>query len=143
MSVKSKSETVLNYTIYAIIGTLLEMIVVVVVVVWVFPLLNILIPGWGLAMLVIILLAFDLFTYTMGRRALSKSLLFGPETMIGCARIVVQTIDHSGFIKVRGELWKALSESRLELGQEVVVTGISGMKLIVISKPEYDKVFNE
>ena len=143
MSVKSKSDTVLNYTIYAIIGTLLEMIVVAVVVLWVFPLLNIHIPGWGLAMLVVILLAFDLFTYTMGRRALSKSLLFGPETMIGCAGVVVQTIDPSGFVKVRGELWKALSESRLELGQDVVITGINGMKLIVVSRSEYDKVFDK
>jgi membrane protein implicated in regulation of membrane protease activity len=138
---KSKSDTVLNYTIYAIIGTLLEMILLVVVVIWIFPFFNILISGWGLAILVFLLLAFDVFTYTMGRRALNKTLLYGPEMLVGYTGTVVQTINPAGFVKVRGELWKALSESRLEEGQEVIITGISGMKLIVISKSEHNTIF--
>ena len=133
---KSKSETVLNYTIYAIIGTLLEMIILVAVVLWVFPLFNIHISGLGLAILAAILLAFDIFTYTMGRRALSRTLLYGPEMLMGYTGVVIQTINPSGFVKVRGELWKAVSNAKLEPGQEIVVTGINGMKLLVVSKPE-------
>ena len=141
MLFKSQSKTVLGYTIYAIIGTILDVVALLILVLWVLPLFNIHIPWWALALLLFVELATSLFTYVMGRRALSQRLIFGPEAIIGSEGIVATLIYPTGYIKVRGELWKASCGSRVEVGGEVVVTGMEGMKLIVVPKlqPQQNK----
>lgn len=82
------------------------------------------------------LLIYSFYTYRMGRRALSGPLLVAPEAIIGCEGIVATSLDPKGFVKVKGELWRASSESTLEVGDEIIVTGIDGIKLKVVAKKE-------
>ena len=128
---RSQSKTVLGYTVYAIVGTVLEVVALLLVVLWLLPLLNIYVPWWILAILVAVELGTSFFTYIMGRRALSKKQTCGPEAMVGSSAIVATPFNPTGYVKVRGELWKASCESRLEVGDEVVVTRVEGMKVIV------------
>jgi len=125
---------VFGYTIYAIVGTILEVAALLIVVLWVLPLFNIYIPWWILAVLLVIDLGVSAFTYIMGRRALSQKLKYGPEAIIGSEGVVATALNPTGYIKVRGELWKASCQYRLEIGDEVVVTEIEGLKLIVVPK---------
>jgi len=83
------------------------------------------------------LLVYSFYTYRMGRRALSGTPLVAPEAIIGCEGIVATPLDPKGFVKVKNELWKASSESVLEVGDEIVVIGIDGIKLKVVAKKEY------
>src|SRR4030042_3610369 len=113
-----KSRTVFGYTIYAIIGTTLEVTALLVVMLWLLPLFNIYIPWWILAILLATELGFSCFTYIMGRRALSQGLKYGPEAIIGSEGVVATALDPTGYVKVRGELWKASCQAKLNIGDE-------------------------
>ena len=127
----------MGYTIYAFIGTIIEQAALFIILRWGFPhFFNIDIPLWGIVVLMIGLLAYSAYTYTLGRRALSGAPLVAPETIIGCEGIVATPLDPKGFVKVKGVLWRATSESVLEVGEEIIVIGITGIKLKVIAKKE-------
>ena len=134
MLFRPQSRTVFDYTIYAIIGTILEVAALLVVVLWVLPLFNIYVPWWILAILLAIDLSVSAFTYIMGRRALRQRIAYGPEAIIGSEGVVATALDPTGYVKVRGELWKASCQARLDIGDKVVVTGVEGLKLVVIPK---------
>ncbi len=134
MLFKLQSKTVFGYTIYAIIGTVVDVAALLIVMLWVLPLFNIYVPWWILVILVAIELGVSCFTYIMGRRALSKKITYGPEAIIGSEGIVASALNPTGYIKVRGELWKASCQSELKVGDEVVVIKMEGMKLTVVPK---------
>jgi membrane-bound serine protease (ClpP class) len=73
----------------------------------------------------------------MGRRALSKQLMYGPEALVGSVGVVATSFNPTGYVRVRGELWKASCQSKLEVGDEVMVIKMEGMKLVVL--PAIDK----
>ena len=129
---KPQSKTVLDYTVYAIVGTVLELLAFFIVVLWILPLLNIWLQWEWIVVILVVLLGIDVFTYIMGRRALSKRLTFVPEFIVGSIGTVATPLNPTGYVKVKGELWKASCESKLEVGDEVVVREMEGMKLIVV-----------
>ena len=129
----------MGYTIYALIGTLIEQTALFIILRWGFPyLFNINIPLWGIVILMLGFLVYSVYTYRMGRRALSGTPLVSPEAIIGSEGVVATPLDPTGFVKVKGELWRASSESSLEVGDEIIVTGIQGIKLKVVAKKEYN-----
>lgn len=123
-----------GYTIYAIIGTILDVVVLLIVMLWVLPLLNIYIPWWIVVILLVVELGVSAFTYIMGRRALSKRLTFVPEFIVGSVGVVNTPFNPTGYVRVKGELWKASCESHVETGDEVVVVAMEGMKVVVVPK---------
>jgi len=132
MLIKPKSRSTRGYTIYAVAGTILESVFLLVVLLVILPLFNINLEWWIVTAIVVIELGISVFTYLMGRRALSKSIVYGSDSMIGCVGIVSSTLDPTGYIKIRGELWKAACKGKIEAGTEVLVTDMVGMKLLVI-----------
>jgi membrane protein implicated in regulation of membrane protease activity len=134
MKIKPPLRAITKYTVYALIGTLLELGILIAIVVWGLPYMDIAMPLWVVIVLAIILLAFSGYTYTMGRRALNRKLLHEIGSMIGSTGIVSTVNESGGYIKIRGELWKAISESKLTIGEEVVVVNIDGFTLIVESR---------
>lgn len=134
MLFNSQSSSVRGYTIYAIIGTILEVVALLIVMLWVLPLLNIHIPWWIVAILLAVELGVSAFTYIMGRRALSTRLTFVPEFIVGSVGVVATPFNPTGYVKVKGELWKASCESDVKVGDEVVVLRMDGMKLTVVAR---------
>lgn len=135
MRLNMKTKSVLWYTIYSIISTILEEVALAAIVLWGLPYFNIHIPWWGLAMLMIALAVYSYIAYRIGKPTLTMKPLVSLETMIGSEGKVVTPLAPEGYVKVKGELWKASStESELEIGDEVVVVGIDGLKLIVSGK---------
>ena len=123
------------YTVQAIVGTIIEEAVLVVIVLWVLPYFNIHIPLWGLAVLVVGLAVFSYVTYRIGRPTFFLRPMVAPETIIGNEGRVVRPLAPEGYVKVQGVLWKATcAESELEAGDEVVVVGIERLKLVVCRK---------
>lgn len=85
-------------------------------------------------MIMAAVLAFSIFTYTMGMRALRKLPIGGAAAIIGSDGIVVTPLEPSGYVKIHGELWKASSNAHLEAGDPVTVTAINGLTLTVIPR---------
>lgn len=61
----------------------------------------------------------------------------GVEEMVGKEAVVRTTLEPRGTVLAEGELWTAIAEgSKIEAGQEVIITRVEGLKLWVTRKPE-------
>lgn len=87
---------------------------------------------WGLVLIMAAFLAYSIFTYIKGRGAMRKSPLVAPEVVIGSKGRVATAIDPRGYVRVKGELWKAQSGYRLQPDDEVVVVAVKGIQLVVV-----------
>ena len=68
----------------------------------------------------------------MGSRALKRKLVAGLPGMVGSRGKAVSLLAPGGFVRIKGELWEATSESgKISIGEEVTVMGQDGLKLIV------------
>jgi membrane-bound serine protease (ClpP class) len=132
--IKAKYFSPLGYTIYAITGTIIEEAALAIIVLWGLPKINIFLPLWALILLMLALLGYASYTYRMGRQAMNRIPIVSPETIIGSDGIVATPLSPGGYVKVKGELWKASSETRVEVGDKIVVTDINGIKLLVTPK---------
>ena len=118
--------------ILAIVSTLLEEAAIVVIVRWALPEIGINIPLPGLIAVMVVWLAYSVFTYRLGSRALKRDQVIGLPHMVGSKGKVVNALAPDGLVRIRGELWVAKSASgEMETGEEVVVVGQDGLKLVV------------
>ena len=118
--------------ILAILGTLLEEIAAVVIVLWGLPRIGITIPLAGLIALMIAWGAYSVITYQLGSRALRRQQVVGLLNMVSSKGKVVSRLAPEGLVRIRGELWAAKSDGgEINPGEEVIVTGQNGLKLVV------------
>jgi len=118
--------------VLAIISTLMEEAALAVIVLWGLPRLGIEIPLAGLIALMAAWLALSIFTYQMGSRALRQKPIVGLPAMVGSKGKVVSPLAPEGLIRIKGELWVAKSAgTRIDSGEEIIVVGQDGLKLIV------------
>jgi len=118
--------------ILAIFSTLLEETAIVVIVLWGLPQIGIQIPLWGLIALMVVWLAYSVFTYRVGSRALRMKQVVGLPDMIGTKGEVVSPLAPEGLVRIKGELWVAKSASgEMEPGGEVIVVRQDSLKLVV------------
>jgi membrane-bound serine protease (ClpP class) len=76
--------------------------------------------------------AFFLFVVTSIIRIRRQPAVTGVNTLIGRRAVARSPLDPSGMVFVDGEHWSAtVEDGRVEEGEEVVVTAIQGLKLIV------------
>jgi len=124
--------------IWAIVSTLLEEAALVAVVLWGLPQLDIHIPLAALIAVMVAWAAFAVFIYRKGTQALRKKPVVGLSDMVGSKGKVVNRLDPQGMVRIKGELWEAISVGgRVNTGKEVTVVGQDGLKLIVRrSKPD-------
>ena len=128
------SKSVRGYTVYAVVGTIVELSLLLIVLLWILPLFGIVLPTWITGILVVIVLGTSYFTYYMGRRALSKKLMYDLDSMVGTSGTVLESFDRSGYVKIGNELWKATCSEPVESGDEVVVTAVNGFRIEVAPK---------
>ncbi len=59
----------------------------------------------------------------------------GREAMVGMVAVARTTLDPTGTVFVHGERWQAtLDEGKVEIGEEVVITSVDGLRLSVTKK---------
>jgi len=130
-----KPKPPLWYTMQAILGWMIEEAILAAVVLWLLPLFNINIPLWGLGILMVALTVHSYIMYRIGRPTFFIKPKVSAETIIGDEGKVTKRLAPEGYVKVRGVLWKATcAESELEVGDEIVVVNIEGLRLIVSPK---------
>ncbi len=93
-------------------------------------------PGYGIDLSIIITFAFTsvlIFIVVVGLALKSRRspVVSGMEELIGGKATVVNDFDHQGTVTIHSEHWQALSDMPLHQNQQVKVTGIQGLTLIV------------
>jgi len=124
--------------VWAIISTLLEEAALVVIVLWGLPELEINIPLAGLIVLMVVWGVTSVIIYRLGSRALRRRTVAGLPLMVGTEGKVVSALEPKGLVRIKGELWKAMSSGvNIDAGEDVVVVEQDGLRLIV-DKPGSD-----
>ena len=120
---------------YTLISTIVKEVVLIAVVLWVLPDHGIYIPAWGLVVLVLAVAAYSYITYRLVKPSLVKEPIVTPKAIIGTEGKAITPLAPVGYIRVQGELWQASSTTcKLEAGNDVVVIGMEGLRLLVIPK---------
>ncbi len=83
----------------------------------------------------IVIAAFVIFVVGAVVRGQRRRAATGAEGLIGKVAVVKTRLDPKGTVLVEGELWTAIVDGgKVELGEEVTVAKIEGLKLIVTKK---------
>jgi membrane-bound serine protease (ClpP class) len=88
-----------------------------------------------LALLIIIIAIFLVFVVIWVIRAHQRKVEAGKEELIGRTAVVEAALAPRGVVLVEGERWTAvIDKGRAEPEEEVVITGVQGLKLTVTRK---------
>ena len=119
--------------VVAIITIILQEAVIAAVILFGLPQMGIRLLLPALIVLMLAWLAVSVVIYRAGSRALRKKPVPGFSGMIESKGKVVKPLDPEGLVKIRDELWLAKSEDKslIDAGEEVVVVGQDGLKLVV------------
>jgi len=118
--------------VLAVVSTLLEEAALVVIVLWGLPQLGIDIHLAGLIAIMVAWGGVSVVIYRMGSRALRRKPVVGLPNMVDSKGKVVSPLIPTGAVRIKGEIWEAASTGeRINTGEEVIVVGQDGLKLIV------------
>ena len=82
--------------------------------------------------LAVAFIIFVIYAIVKGQR---RKLSAGVEEMIGKEAVVQTALNPKGTVLAEGELWTAIAEgSKIEPGEEVIITKVEGLKLWVTKK---------
>ncbi len=91
--------------------------------------------AWGWALIIIIVVIFIVFVVIWGIRAHKKKIAAGREDLVGKTAVVEVALEPKGVVFVEGERWNAiLDKDRVEPEEEVIITKVDGLKLMVTKK---------
>jgi membrane-bound serine protease (ClpP class) len=92
---------------------------------------------WVIVLVVVVLAVILVFVIDAVIRVYRRRPTTGKEGLIGKTAVAHTVLEPRGMVYVEGELWTATSEAgRIEVGEEVVVTKVEGMKLRVTKKQQ-------
>jgi len=90
---------------------------------------------WIIALIVIIVAVILYFVVLWVVRAHQRKIAAGKEELIGRTAIVVTELNPKGTVFIEGEHWNAvIDKGHAEPEEEVIITGIDGLKLTVTKK---------
>jgi membrane-bound ClpP family serine protease len=118
--------------ITAILSTIAEEAAALILGFWLVPAAGINIPAPIIIGFMVLWLAWSVFTYRKGTRALERKPVNGLVDMKGMTGETMEDMQPDGMVKIRGELWSARSVSgNIAGGAKVVVVARNGLKLSV------------
>ena len=91
--------------------------------------------AWSIAVIIIGAVVFIVITIIWGIRAHRHQIAAGKEDLIGKPAEVLIAMNPKGIVIIQGERWTAtIEEGRAEVGEEVIITRVDGLKLWVTKK---------
>jgi membrane-bound ClpP family serine protease len=118
--------------ILAIISTSFEELAIYVIWRWLLPEFDIHFPLAVLIGVMVAWAAFGVWLFIFTTRTLKKQTMVGLPSMVGSVGKVASRLAPEGLVRIRSELWGAVSdEGDIESGEEVLVTKEDGLKLFV------------
>ena len=91
------------------------------------------VPVWAAAGVLVVWVVKDYALYPFLRHAYALDHTTPVERLVGERGLATQPVSPTGFVRVRGELWRAEAESpaaAIAQGDAVEITGVNGMRLI-------------
>jgi membrane protein implicated in regulation of membrane protease activity len=125
-----------RYTLLQLPGLALLVLILILVQRWVD------LPAWIVWGSIVVWIAKDAILYPFVWRAYDPDHPQGVSALVGVRGIARDRLAPSGYVQIRGELWKAeLKEGRLpiEQGEQVRVRGVRGLTLLVQPDEKEDK----
>jgi len=120
------------YFIFNIATGLLKGTVLLLIILWLLPLWGINIPVWGIILIVIAFLIYEIVTFRLGRRALERKPAIWSEAIVGHRGIATTPLTPDGYAQVNGELWHAFSsDANINKGDDIVVVEMDRLTLRV------------
>jgi membrane-bound serine protease (ClpP class) len=93
------------------------------------------IDTWVLIVIIIAVVVFLYIAIVWGIRAHKKKVEAGKEGLVGETAVVEVALDPRGIVLVEGERWTAIvDKGRVEPEEEVTITKVDGLKLMVTRK---------
>lgn len=128
-----------RYVAYSVISSLAEEAIVAIIWLWLLPRLGVELPLWGLVLTMTGVGAYSWVVTRLNRRALDQQAVIQPD--VGARGRTVTTLDPEGYVRVGGELWKAVAAGE-SMGpqQEVTVIGLKEMTLLVSPRSNSERV---
>ena len=118
--------------VLAVISTGLEEVAIWAIWRWVLPDFGIQLPWLPLIVIMVMWAAFCTWLFIFTTRTLKRQAQVGLPSMVGTRGRVASALDPEGLVKIRDELWGAVSDGEnIAAGEEVVVVGQNGLKLSV------------
>jgi membrane-bound ClpP family serine protease len=118
--------------VLAIISTSLEEVAIWVIWRWLLPEFDVNLHVGVLVGVMIAWAAFSIWLFFFTTVVLRKQASVGLPSMVGAAGRAASRLSPEGLVRIRGELWGATSnEGDIETGEEIVVVGERGLKLLV------------
>lgn len=118
--------------VMAIVSTSLEEVAIWVIWRWLLPEFGVNLPVAVLITVMAIWAAFGTWLFILTTWALKKQAAVGLPSMVGAVGKVSSRLAPEGLVKIRGELWGAMSnEGNIEAGENIVVVSEDGLKLFV------------
>ncbi|MGW8187870.1 MAG: NfeD family protein [Desulfobacterales bacterium] len=122
-------KVVLRYALIQLPGIVLLVLVILLINRW-----WVTVPLWLGLGIVGLSIVKDLVLFPLLWRSYAGGDPDDPSSMVGRRGIVIGRLDPEGYVRVRGELWRAETVNNdrpLEEGQRVAVVKVSGLKLYV------------
>jgi membrane protein implicated in regulation of membrane protease activity len=121
-----------RYVIFNVATGLLKGAVLAAIILWLLPLWGISIPIWGLILIVIAFLCYEILTFRLGRRALERKPTIWSNAIVGCCGKATTPLTPYGYVQVQGELWRALSsDTDINEGDDIIVVELDRLTLRV------------
>ncbi|MFC1954975.1 NfeD family protein [Chloroflexota bacterium] len=118
--------------VLAIVSTSLEEVAIWVVWRWGLPQLGVNIPFYILIVVMVGWLVWSAGFFVFVTKTLRRQKIIGLPTMVGSKGKVTNPLTPEGMVTIRSELWQAESvEGDMDKGEEVMVVGEDGLKLVV------------
>jgi len=118
--------------ILAVITTMLDELLVIVLLIWGLPKLGVKLPLFVLVLIGVLWTCFAVVMYVAGSKILGKKPVSGLTDMVGFKGVVTTALIPQGLVKINGELWTARSvTSNIEQGSRIEVESQKGLILIV------------
>jgi membrane-bound serine protease (ClpP class) len=90
---------------------------------------------WLITIIIVLVAAFLVFVVFRIIHTYHSQVTTGKEVLKGKIALVKETLDPEGTVIYQGELWTAVSSSgRIEPEEEVTITKVNGLKLLVTKK---------
>lgn len=120
--------TLTKYLLFQVPGWVLAAIILAALAYWIG------IPRWVALALFLLWVVKDLIIYRFLKSAYESGVKTGVDQLIGAQGVAQEDLAPNGYIRVRGELWRAETKSKndpIPSGSKVRVIGAQGAALIV------------